>query len=87
MSNGPLITISVRLYSILRQRDGRIVDRLELDLPPGSRITDALRQLGVPQDLELVLALNDQVASENAILQDQDRLSIIPAVAGGRGIP
>ncbi|MGD8804992.1 MAG: MoaD/ThiS family protein [Chloroflexota bacterium] len=85
MSSEPLITVSVRLYSILRQRDGRIVDRLELELPLGSRVSGVLRMLDVPQDLELVLALNDQVTTKSAILQDRDRLSIIPAVAGGSG--
>lgn len=85
MSSEPLITVSVRLYSILRQRDGRIVDRLELELPLGSRVSGVLRMLDVPQDLELVLALNDQVTTRSAILQDRDRLSIIPAVAGGSG--
>jgi sulfur carrier protein ThiS len=86
MSSEPLIGVSVRLYSILRQREGRIIDRLELDLPLGSRVMDVLRLLEVPQDLELVLALNDQVTSETTILQDRDRLSIIPAVAGGCGV-
>jgi len=86
MNSGPLITISVRLYSILRQRDGRIVDRLELDLPPGSRVDYVLRKLDVPEDLELVLAVNDEVTDVTAVLQDHDRLSIIPAVAGGLGV-
>jgi sulfur carrier protein ThiS len=83
MSSGPLITISVRLYSILRQRDGQIVNQLEIELPLGSQVADVLRLLDVPEDLELVLAINDQVANEAAVLQDRDRLSIIPAVAGG----
>jgi sulfur carrier protein ThiS len=87
MSSRPLITVSVRLYSILRQRDGRIVDRLELEVSPGSTVSDVLRLLDVPYELELVLAVNDQVSSETAVLQDHDRLSIIPAVAGGGLLP
>ncbi len=83
MNSGPLITVSVRLYSILRQRDGRIVNGLDLELPSESQVADVLRLLDVPDDLELVLAVNDQVSSETTVLQDRDRLAIIPAVAGG----
>jgi molybdopterin converting factor small subunit len=83
MSNEPGITITVRLYSILRERDNRTVDRLELELPPDSRISDVLRLLEVARDLEVVLATNDEIAMESAVLHDGDRLAIIPAVAGG----
>ena len=77
------MTIEVRLYSILRERDGRIVDRLEIELPEGSQAGDVLNLLDVPDNLEVVLAVNDQVISESDVLKDNDRLAIIPAIAGG----
>ena len=83
MSSQRPISITVKLYSILRERDGRTVDQLALELPPNHRISDVLRQLDVSGDLELVLAINDQIAEETAVLHDGDRLAIIPAVAGG----
>jgi molybdopterin converting factor small subunit len=83
MSSGAHISVSVRLYSILRQRDGRIVDSLELTLPMGSRAADVLSILDVPLDLEIILAVNDVVSSDTVVLKDGDRLAIIPAVAGG----
>lgn len=83
MSSSPSLSISVRLYSILRNRDGRIVNQLELEVPEGSQVADILRLLEVPSDLEVILAINDQVTTEAAVLQDSDRLAIIPAVAGG----
>ena len=83
MSSGRHISVTVRLYSILRQRDGQIVNRLELELPAGSQIADVLSLLNVPRNLELVLAINDQIVAESAMLQDQDLLRIIPAIAGG----
>jgi len=83
MSSEPEITVTVRLYSILRERNGQIIDSLECKLPRDSRISDVLRQLGVPDSLEVILAINDQVALESATLRDRDRLAIIPAVAGG----
>jgi molybdopterin converting factor small subunit len=77
------IRITVRLYSILRHRDGEIVDRLELDLPPASTVLDVLEQLQVPLDLEVVLAVNDRVVTVDTALAEGDLLALIPAVAGG----
>jgi molybdopterin converting factor small subunit len=73
----------VRLFSVLRHRDGRIVDRLEMDLARGSRAHDVLNLLHVDEELEAALALNDALVGEDAVLSDGDILSIIPAVAGG----
>lgn len=78
-----VLRVTVRLYSVLRHRDGRIVDRLELALPPGSRVGDALRLLAIDPRLEPLLAVNDELATETSPLADGDRLAIIPSVAGG----
>jgi molybdopterin converting factor small subunit len=77
------IQVTVRLYSILRHRDGDIVDRLELDLPPASTVLDVLTRLDIPLDLEVVLALNDKVVPLDTPLSEGDLLALIPAVAGG----
>jgi molybdopterin converting factor small subunit len=77
------VHVTVRLFSVLRHRDGRIVDRLEMDLARGSRARDVLHLLRVDEELEAALALNDALVAEDAILSDGDILSIIPAVAGG----
>ena len=75
--------ITVRLYSILRHRNGDIVDCLELDLPENSTILDVLALLQVPDDLEIVLAVNEEVVKVDTTLSDGDLLALIPAVAGG----
>lgn len=77
------IHVTVRLFSVLRHYDGRIVDRLEMELARGSRAQDVLKLLQVDDQLEAALALNDALVAEDAILSDGDILSIIPAVAGG----
>ncbi len=77
------VHITVRLYSILRHREGKIVDRLEMDLPPGSDVQTVLDVLQVNEELEAILAVNDEVAEASKVLQEGDRLSIIPSVAGG----
>lgn len=78
------IRVIVRLYSVLRHRDGEIVDRLEVTMPPGSRVRDVLERLQVGEEqLEPLLALNDELVEPEATLADGDRLAIIPSVAGG----
>lgn len=77
------IRVTVRLYSVLRHRDGRIVDRLAVELPPGSRAGDVVRLLAIDPRLEPLLAINDELATEETSLADGDRLAIIPSVAGG----
>jgi molybdopterin converting factor small subunit len=77
------IRVTVRLYSVLRHRDGRIVDRLALELPPGSRVGDVVRLLAVDPRLEPLLTVNDEPATAATPLADGDRLAIIPSVAGG----
>jgi molybdopterin converting factor small subunit len=78
-----MMNIRVRLYSIARHRDGKIIDRLTLELPAGSRIGDVLTALEINPDLEPVLSLNDVIAEESASLGDGDEVGVIPAVAGG----
>jgi molybdopterin converting factor small subunit len=82
-AEGPVVRVTVRLYSVLRHREGRIVDRLALDLPPGSRAGDVVRLLAIDPRLEPLLAVNDELATEATPLADGDRLAIIPSVAGG----
>jgi sulfur carrier protein ThiS len=83
MSDGDSIHIVVNLYSVLRHRSGEVVNQLELELPAGSRIQDALDRLEVPPDLEVVVSVNGRVADGHDSLHDGDRLAVIPAVAGG----
>jgi molybdopterin synthase catalytic subunit/molybdopterin converting factor small subunit len=72
----------VRLFAGLRERAGR--DELELDLPDGARVSDALAQVehlapGVP----LVLAVNREYADADVVLAAGDELAVVPPVSGG----
>jgi molybdopterin converting factor small subunit len=82
-STSDTIHVTVRLSSVLRHRDGKIVDRLEMGLPAGSRAADVLKRLDVAEDMEPFLSLNDELVKKDALLSDGDVLTIIPAVAGG----
>ena len=53
--------VRVRLFAVLRERAGR--DVLELDLPDGASVADALAAVGdLAGDLPLVLAVNREYA-------------------------
>src|SRR3954463_9921511 len=76
------MTVTVRLFAILRQRAGR--DRLELELPDGARVADALRAVDeLAGGLSLVMAVNREYAAADQRLEPGDELALIPPVSGG----
>jgi sulfur carrier protein ThiS len=83
MNKTGLVTITVRLYSILRHRQGQVVDRLSLEIPRGSCLRKVLEELQIDPGLEMILAVNSEIAREDAGLEDGDQVSIIPAISGG----
>jgi len=82
------VTVRVRLFAVLRERAGR--DMLELELPEGASVADAL---AAPQVAELagglhcVLAVNREYAEPGQLLAAGDELALIPPVSGGSGPP
>lgn len=83
MSEPEAVAVTVRLLSILRHRDGHIVDRLHLQLPCNSQVSDALRVAEIPANIEFICTINGEVAYEDVALNDGDQLSLIPILAGG----
>ena len=77
-----VVHIRVRLFAQLRERAGR--DAVELELPDGARVADALRALGgLAEGLPVVMAVNREYASEEAVLSPDDELALVPPVSGG----
>ncbi|MBA2256696.1 MAG: MoaD/ThiS family protein, partial [Thermoleophilaceae bacterium] len=71
------MTVTVRLFAMLRERAG--ADEIELDLPDGARVADAIARLGdVAQGLPLVMAVNREYAPEDQVLDAGDELALIP---------
>src|SRR3954468_12811599 len=83
LRSGPMsMTVTVRLFAILRQRAGR--DTLELELPDGARVADALAQVDhLAGGLSLVMAVNREYAAADHPLAPGDELALIPPVSGG----
>jgi molybdopterin synthase catalytic subunit/molybdopterin converting factor small subunit len=78
------MVIRLRLFAGLRQRAGR--GELELELPDGARVSDALAAVddlcaGTP----VVMAVNRVYAPPETVLAAGDELALIPPVSGGAG--
>jgi molybdenum cofactor biosynthesis protein MoaC len=82
------VTIQVRLFAMLRERAGR--DSLELELPEGATVADAMALLGHEPGLDELLgrlpvraARNREYVDEGERLEPGDELALIPPVSGG----
>jgi molybdopterin synthase catalytic subunit/molybdopterin converting factor small subunit len=76
------VKVSIRLFAGLRERAGR--DELELDLPDGARVADALAQVQhLAPGVSLVLAVNREYADHDVVLHAGDELAVVPPVSGG----
>jgi molybdenum cofactor biosynthesis protein MoaC/molybdopterin converting factor subunit 1 len=82
------VTIQVRLFAMLRERAGR--DSLELEVPDGATVGDAMALLAREPGLDAVLdrlpvraARNREYVDEGERLEPGDELALIPPVSGG----
>jgi MoaE-MoaD fusion protein len=80
--------VSVRLFAILRERAG--CERLELSLPRGATVAEALERLAEVQALaeplarlSVAMAVNRDYAAADTVLQPADELALIPPLSGG----
>jgi MoaE-MoaD fusion protein len=76
------VEVSVRLFAQLRERAG--TGELQLELPDGASVADALAELGtVTEGFPLVVAVNREYADKDHELAAGDELALIPPVSGG----
>jgi len=76
------MVVRVRLFAVLRERAG--AGEVELDLPEGARVGDALERLrDVAGDVPVVMAVNREYADADAPLSAGDELALVPPVSGG----
>jgi molybdopterin converting factor subunit 1 len=78
------VHVTVRLFAQLRERAGR--SELDVELPDGARVGDAIEALGeLAAGLPVVMAVNREYADAAAPLRPGDELALIPPVSGGAG--
>jgi molybdopterin synthase catalytic subunit len=78
------MVVRVRLFAILRERAGS--NSVELELPSGARVADALSAVReLTQGVPVVMAVNREYAAPCTILAPDDELALIPPVSGGAG--
>jgi MoaE-MoaD fusion protein len=76
------MVVRVRLFATLRERAGR--DEIELEVPEGALVSDALERMGgLIGDVKAVLAVNREYAAPDTALSSGDELALIPPVSGG----
>jgi molybdopterin converting factor subunit 1 len=74
--------VRVRLFAALRERAG--AGEIELELPDGARVSDALAQLSSLTDgVSVVIAVNQEYADAAVPLHSGDEVALIPPVSGG----
>jgi MoaE-MoaD fusion protein len=74
--------VRVRLFAVLRERAG--AGEIELDLPEGAVVGDALERVQTLTDgVPVVMAINHEYADASAPLSSGDELALIPPVSGG----
>ncbi|HEV3054421.1 MAG TPA: molybdenum cofactor biosynthesis protein MoaE [Solirubrobacteraceae bacterium] len=74
--------VRVRLFAGLRDRAG--AEEIELELPEGASVGDALAQLAhVSDGIKVVMAVNREYADADVRLHPDDELALIPPVSGG----
>jgi molybdopterin synthase catalytic subunit len=90
--SGEAMVVEVRLFAILRERAGR--ERIELSLPRGATVADALGRLSEVEALaeplarlSVAMAVNRDYAAADTVLQPADELALIPPLSGGALAP
>jgi molybdopterin synthase catalytic subunit len=77
-----LVQIRVRLFAGLRERAG--TGELELELPEGAVVGDALERMRALTDgVPVVMAVNQEYAHADVTLHGGDEVALIPPISGG----
>jgi len=84
--------VHIRLFAQLRERAG--AEGIDIALPDGATVADALRELGARPPLGDLLArlpvrmaVNRELVDGHTELRADDELALLPPVSGGSGVP
>jgi sulfur carrier protein ThiS len=81
--------ITIRLHTILRRETPEgIVDRVELDLPEGATVAEAVGRLEIKtRPRTMLLVVNGKIVPDDHVLAEGDELRLVPGVSGGSHQP
>jgi len=84
------VRVQVRLFASYREAAGQ--GQIELDLPPGSTVRDAIAEIAsrhplITEGRSVVIAKNRDYVTADAPLADGDEVALIPPVSGGMSLP
>ena len=91
MTTSNEVTVTLRLFAVYRERVGS--DCVELTLPDGATVDDALNCLAeqhpvtVPLLSTTMVAVNQSYVERSHTLQSMDEVALIPPVSGGLDFP
>jgi sulfur carrier protein ThiS len=77
--------VHVRLHTTLRKETPQgIVDRVDLELEPGSTLAEVLDRLEIrPRGGSVLMAVNGNLVKKEFVLSDGDQVRLVPSVSGG----
>ncbi|MCP4143137.1 MAG: MoaD/ThiS family protein [Chloroflexi bacterium] len=77
--------ISVKLIATYRELlpEGTQGNKIEIDVPEGTKVSDIMAQFDVPQDDSSVIVVNGLTVTLSTILVEGDEVSAFSAIAGG----
>lgn len=78
--------VEVQLFATLApyQPPPGVDGRALLDVPPGTSVTQALRLLGIPDEIPRIVLVNGHDAPDDRPLEPEDVVAAFPPLAGGR---
>lgn len=75
------IQVEVALLGFLKAAVGS--DYVVLEVPPGTTVRGALELLHLKRDVVLSVVINNAVAGIDTVLQDGDKVKLVPYTGGG----
>jgi sulfur carrier protein ThiS len=79
------MVVHVRLHTTLRKETPQgIIDRVDLELEPGSTLAEVLDRLEIrPRGGSVLMAVNGNLVKKDFVLSDGDQVRLVPSVSGG----
>jgi len=79
------MNIEVSVFGLLRKKvTNNIEGKLVQELPENSTVEDLLQSIGLNSEPSLLIMVNDKrISGREFMLHNQDKVSILPLLAGG----